>query len=71
MAHQHADREGGVQPGRHPNYHRRGQSTTTVWDAETGEPVLALKDHLSTSVAFSPDGTRIVTCGFDKTVKTQ
>ena len=40
-----------------------GQSTTTVWDARTGEPVLALKEHLSMSVAFSPDGTRIVAGG--------
>ena len=34
-----------------------------VWDADTGQETLTLKGHTSwvTSVAFSPDGKRIVT----------
>ena len=42
-----------------------------VWDAATGAGILALKGHsgLVTSVAFSPDGTRIVTGSWDHTAK--
>ncbi len=38
--------------------------TLNVWDAETGQAVFALRGHIGpvTSVAFSPDGRRIV-CG--------
>ena len=34
-----------------------------VWDADKGQELLSLKGHtdLVTSVAFSPDGKRIVT----------
>jgi hypothetical protein len=37
-----------------------------VWDARTGTLQLELKGHTSlvSSVVFSPDGTRIVTCDF-------
>ena len=39
--------------------------TAKVWDARTGTPQLGLPAHSSwvESVAFSPDGMRIVTCG--------
>ncbi|KAG2073243.1 WD40 repeat-like protein, partial [Suillus decipiens] len=43
-----------------------------LWDAGTGEPVgEPLRGHTSTvsSVSFSPDGTRIVTGSYDKTVR--
>ena len=45
--------------------------TVKVWDAETGQEVLALKGHTDdvSSVAFSPDGKRIVTGSEDRTVK--
>jgi WD40 repeat protein/serine/threonine protein kinase len=35
------------------------EGTVKVWDAQTGKVTLTLKGHLGTSVAFSPDGTRI------------
>jgi hypothetical protein len=42
-----------------------------VWDAETGRDVLSLKGHGSAvfSVAYSPNGKRIVSCSWDHTVK--
>jgi hypothetical protein len=42
-----------------------------VWDARTGTPLLELKGHTNAvwSVAFSPDGTRIVTGSADQTAK--
>ena len=42
-----------------------------MWDAETGKETLTLKGHTSSvySVAFSPDGRRIVTGSWDNTVK--
>lgn len=42
-----------------------------VWDAETGQQLLALQGHLDsvTCVAVSPDGQRIVTGSEDKTAK--
>jgi len=43
-----------------------------VWDADTGQPVgKPLTGHTSTvnSVAFSPDGTRIASGSWDKTVR--
>ena len=42
-----------------------------VWDADTGTKKLALKGHTSyvTSVAFSPDGKRIVSGSFDQTAQ--
>ncbi len=50
----------------------RQSGEATVWDAATGEKCLALKGHtgLVTSVAFSPDGTRIATGSWDQTAKT-
>jgi hypothetical protein len=46
-----------------------GDKTAKVWDARTGTPLLELKGHASTvySVAFSPDGTRIVTRDYKTT----
>jgi WD40 repeat protein len=45
--------------------------TATVLDATTGQTVHTLLGHKDRvrSVAFSPDGTRIATASFDKTVK--
>ena len=40
--------------------------TARVWDAATGEELLALGDGaLLNDAAFAPDGLRIVTAGFD------
>lgn len=40
-----------------------------IWDAETGEQVLAMKNRSSIrSIAFSPDGNLIASCGFNGTV---
>ena len=45
--------------------------TVKVWDAATGQETLTLEGHtdLIHSVAFSPDGQRIVSCGSDNTLK--
>ncbi len=45
--------------------------TVKVCDATTGRETLTLKGHASVvfSVAFSPGGKRIASCGIDKTVK--
>jgi WD40 repeat protein len=42
-----------------------------VWDATSGQETLTLKGHAGqvTSVAFSPEGKRIVSGSFDNTVK--
>ena len=42
-----------------------------VWDAQTGQESLTLKGHTGwvSSVAFSPDGKRLVSGSLDKTVK--
>ena len=42
-----------------------------MWDAANGQETLTLKGHtqLVTSVAFSPDGKRIVSGSWDKTIK--
>ena len=42
-----------------------------VWDAQTGRSLLMLKGHSAgvSSVAFSPDGTQIITGSWDKTAK--
>ena len=42
-----------------------------LWDAATGQDLLTLNKHsaIVTSVCFSPDGTRLASAGFDRTVK--
>jgi DNA-binding beta-propeller fold protein YncE len=46
-------------------------NTVRVWDARSGQQLLALKGHTDTvtSVAFSPDGTRLASGSDDQTVK--
>jgi WD40 repeat protein/serine/threonine protein kinase len=46
---------------------KQGPGETKVWDARTWTPLFDLKGHTGavTSVAFSPDGTRVVTGGTD------
>jgi eukaryotic-like serine/threonine-protein kinase len=45
--------------------------TAKVWDAATGQEIFTLKGHAGyvRSVAFSPDGQRIVTASNDQTAK--
>jgi WD40 repeat protein len=42
-----------------------------LWDAQTGQEILTLKGHSDRvwSVAFSPDGKRIVSGSVDETLK--
>jgi dipeptidyl aminopeptidase/acylaminoacyl peptidase len=53
-----------------PGYEER-PGELKVWDARTGTPLLELKGLTGpvSSVAFSPDGTRIVSGGYDRTAK--
>jgi WD40 repeat protein/serine/threonine protein kinase len=48
-----------------------GENIVRVWDLTTGLETLALKGHTSEvrGIAFSTDGTRIVTGSYDKTVR--
>ena len=45
--------------------------TARVWDAQTGDEILALKGHNNevTSVCWSPDGSRIATASSDTTAR--
>ena len=45
--------------------------TAKVWEAQTGQELITLKGHDGWvwSVAYSPDGQRIVTASMDKTAK--
>jgi eukaryotic-like serine/threonine-protein kinase len=60
-----------------PNSDRPGEAKvrdpgkTKLWDAETGKEVLFLEGHTQrvNSVAFSPDGERILTGSMDRTAK--
>jgi WD40 repeat protein len=46
-------------------------ATVKVWDAETGQEALTLRDHTGqvTSVSWSPDGKCLASSSFDRTVK--
>jgi WD40 repeat protein/serine/threonine protein kinase len=54
-----------------PTLDGRLDKVLVVWDAKTGQEMLALKGHSSAvlSVSFSPDGKRIVSGSYDGTVK--
>src|SRR5262249_23699625 len=45
--------------------------TARIWDARTGQELLALRGHTGEvwSVAFSPDGTRLATASRDRTAR--
>ena len=45
--------------------------TIKIWDANTGECLKTLRGHSDwvLSVAYSPDGTKIISGSFDETVK--
>jgi WD40 repeat protein len=49
----------------------RERDPGSIWDAATGNEIEILQGHEShvSSVAFSPDGTRIVTASVDKTAR--
>ena len=62
----------GLFPGRPADCHRQwGSNTAKVWEAASGKELLTLKGHNRwiSSVAFSPDGQRIVTGSEDQTAK--
>jgi len=48
-----------------------GDNMVKVWDAQTGQELLALKGHTSWihNAAFSPDGKRLASASQDNTVK--
>jgi WD40 repeat protein len=49
-----------------------GNDTIRIWDARTGDQIAALPDHggfAVFSVAYSPDGTRIVSADWDKVAR--
>ncbi len=48
-----------------------GNRTVKVWDAATGQETLTLEGHTGvvTSVAFSPDDSRLASTSLDQTVK--
>ena len=50
---------------------RGGDGTARVWDAAAGAELARLDGHAGpvTSVAFTPDGARAVTFGYDRTLR--
>jgi WD40 repeat protein/tRNA A-37 threonylcarbamoyl transferase component Bud32 len=57
-------------------FHRDGKqlrrwSEVNIWDADNGKLIFALAGHMdrATAVTFSPDGTRLATASWDKTVR--
>jgi WD40 repeat protein len=48
-----------------------GDGTVQIWDATTGEPLLALRGHLgsATHVSFDAEGSRLATTGYDGFVR--
>jgi WD40 repeat protein/serine/threonine protein kinase len=50
---------------------READNTVRLWDLQTGEEIRALNGHTNTvnSVAFSPDGTQLLSASWDNTVR--
>ena len=46
-------------------------NTIKIWDANTGACLKTLEGHTDEvySVAYSPDGTKIISCSYDTTIK--
>jgi WD40 repeat protein len=45
--------------------------TVKIWDLATGQETLTLKGHtdMVNSLAFSPDSRRLISAGWDRTVR--
>jgi WD40 repeat protein len=46
-----------------------GDGTVQIWEATTGEPLLALRGHIGAYVSFDAEGSRLASTGVDGTVR--